>query len=141
MIHRSAIVVALLVFGLGGPSFAAKKVPAEKWITSLQRAEYFSVWGIGYAGTPTANERTFRAAMRLKPTADDAQRLINDGTPAAKIYGLLALKKLSPREFEKLAPKFFRDHAGVNILSGCDLTPRTRSTATLVKQISAGKII
>ena len=140
MIHRSAIVVALLVFGLGGPSFAAKKVPAEKQITSLQRAEYFSIWGVGEGATPTANERTFRAAMKQKPSADDALRLINGGTPAAKIYGLLALKKLSPTEFEKTAPKFFRDRAAVKTLSGCDPTPKIESTVTLVKQISAGKI-
>lgn len=136
-----AIVIALLAFSATARFVAAEKPPAEKPADSLRRAEYFSVWGVGYAGTPTGNEKLFRAFMEQKPSADDALQLINEGTPAGKIYGFLALKKLSPDQFEKLAPRFFRKNTKVGTLSGCDPTPREQSTGTLVKEISEGKIL
>ena len=140
MNRRRAILVALLVFNLAAPAIPVEKAAPENPTDALLRAEYFSVWGVGYAGTPTANERIFHAFMGKKPSSGEATRLISEGTPAAKIYGLLALKNLSPAEFEKLAPKFFRDRTAVKTLSGCDPTPRAQSAGTLVRQISEGTI-
>jgi hypothetical protein len=141
MNRRSAIGIALLAFVPVSLCIAAEKTRAEKPAEALLRVDYFSVWGVGYAGTPTANEKTFRAFMEQKPSTEDALRLINDGTPAGRIYGFLALKNLSPDQFAKRAPEFFGDSSKVKTLSGCDPTPLPQTTGKLVKEISEGKII
>ena len=134
MNRRSATLIALLAFTTTAPLLTAAETSSEKLCTALQRVGYFSVWGHGYAGTPTANEQMFRAFMEKRPGVEDALRLIADGTPAGKIYGFLALKKLSPELFAKVAPRFFRKRDEVSILSGC--SPSTQSAGALVKMIS-----
>jgi hypothetical protein len=137
MNRRSAIIVALVTFIARAPLLAAAE--PRKPGAELQHAEYFSVWGWGYAGIETTNEKTFRAFMQHKPAAEDALRLISEGTPAAKTYGFLALKKLSPESFAKSAPRYFRDRTGVSIRCGC--SPSTESLGTLVRGIADGKIV
>ena len=141
MNRRSAIVVALLAFVALAPAVAAKKAHAEKPADALLHAEYFSVWGVGYAGTPTENERAFQAFMETKPAIAEVLRLIDDGTSAGKIYGLLALKILSPDQFAKIAPTFSKQRTGVKILHGCDPSPSTESTAKLVRGITEGTVV
>ena len=141
MNRRRAIIVALLVFVPLALSVSAEKIHAEKPVIALLRAEYFSVWGVSEGATPTVNEKTFRAFMEQRPSIADALRLINDGTPAGRVYGFLALKKLSPDQFAKLAPKFFQQRIGVSIMLGCNPTPRTKSTGKLIREISDGEVI
>lgn len=136
-----AIAFALLAFIPLASAGAAKISRAEGPTLALLRANYFSVWGVGYAATATANENMFRAFMEQKPSLEDARLLIQEGTPAGKIYGLLAIKKLSPEQFSNLAPKFLKQRNRVNVMRGCDPSPTTESTGKLVRRISDGDVI
>jgi hypothetical protein len=121
-------------------SFVIAETPAERVAKSLKKAGYFSVWPVGVAAAESANEKVFAIFMQQNPTTDDALRLIADGTLAAKVYGFLALKELSPELFSQIAPRFYENRRDeVAIMSGC--SPSMEALGSLVKKISEGKIV
>ncbi len=131
---RAAAILLVLV------SFTVAETPAERIVQSLKKAGYFSVWPVGVAAAESANEKVFTAFMQQNPTTDDALRLIADGTLPAKVYGLLALKELSPEFFSQVAPRFYENRKDeVSIMNGC--SPSTESLGSLAKMISEGKIV
>ena len=119
-------------------SLVIAETPAERVVRSLKKAGYFSVWGVGVAAAVSPNEQVFRIFMNQNPTAADAIRLIAEGTPAARIYGFLALQKISPQQFAELAPRHLHQRTDVLIRSGCVDTVQT--SGSLVRLISEGKI-
>jgi len=133
-----AIIARLMVAAMVS-SLAFAVTPSGRAVESLKNVRDFLLAGGGFGGPVSSEERAFRAFMKQNPTAEDALSLISEGTPAAKIYALVALKKISPLQFAAMAPRFLSDPKKVRFQMGC-LGGET-TTGFLVRLISSDKFV
>lgn len=98
------------------------------------------MWGFGYAGIPTDNERVFHKWLGRKPSTGELLALVHKGSPAGKIYGLLALKRNDPAAFAIVARGYRNSSTPVETVSGCAPSPHFTTTGRLVRKIAADQI-
>jgi len=120
-------------------SLAFAVTPSERAVEALKKVRDLSLAGGGFGGPVSPDERAFRAFMKQNPTVEDALSLISEGTPAAKMYGFVALKKLSPQQFAAMAPRFLSDSTRVRMNMGC--LGGVTTTGFLLRVISSEKFV
>lgn len=98
-------------------------------------ATVFSLYG-GFSGRMSIEgQATFKIAQESDAAAT-FRRLLNTGTPAARLYALLGLKMISPDEFNALLPAQLTNQTSVAVLSGCIMGHRY--FGSVAKEIAAG---
>lgn len=102
---------------------------------SLQNIETFAVGPVGYAAQTSDGEKLARALLS-KPNASSVfQKLLQSGTPAAKMYALWGLRKIHGRESAKFFDAFRNSTNEVETMSGCLIGKET--IGEVVKEIES----
>jgi hypothetical protein len=124
---------ALIVGFLGEPALAGEK---SGTFETVQRAESFTVGGVGVAGTRTKQELAFRDLMKQSQPESSLRKLLVDGSPAGKMYGLLGLKLADKNAFEQALPHFTECETKIETIGGCIVMHTT--VGYVAKQIARG---
>jgi hypothetical protein len=96
--------------------------------------------GVGYAGIRTAAYNAFSQLYKGGTAAvADAKRLVADGTPEGRIYGLLILRHVAPAEAEALTNQLLRQQTPVRVMNGCIV--HRQSMGEIVDRIRKGEFI
>jgi hypothetical protein len=93
---------------------------------------------IGFSGDRSPLYEAFASLYARGPDAiDEARRLIEKGTPAARVYGYLLLRHASKGEADGWRQRLGDDRRGVVVLSGC--IERLGRVGDLIREIDDGK--
>jgi hypothetical protein len=125
--------MALIGGFLGEPARAEEK---SGTFETVQRAESFTVGGVGVAGTRTKQELAFRELIKQPKAGLQFRKLLDHGSPAGKMYGLLGLKLTDKSGFEEALPKFTDCDTKIETIGGC-MVMRT-TVGYVAKQIARG---
>lgn len=118
-----------------GPSAADG---GEKPIDVLLRAARLEDSAVGYGAQRTATYAAFAELYAQGSAAQaDAERLIEQGTPAGRVYGYIVLRHVAPASARSHSPALLADGAGVDVQSGC-LT-ETRTVGEIVQALNQGR--
>ena len=75
---------------------------------------------VGYAGRRTPAYNAFSQLYKGgTASVSDAKRLLVDGTPEGRIYGLLILRHVAPAEAEAPATQMLQQGTPVWVMNGC----------------------
>lgn len=88
---------------------------------SLSAAKLFALGGIGYAGEISQGERDFWVLLDQPPDRALAafEEVFNRGTPEAKCYALVGIRKLNPAHFHQLLLSIAEHSDTVRTADGC----------------------
>jgi hypothetical protein len=125
--------MALIAGFLGEPARAGEKSSTYE---TVQRAESFTVGGVGVAGTRTKQELAFRELAKQPQAGLRFRKLLVDGSPAGKMYGLLGLKLTDTNGFEEALPHFTECETKIETIGGCMVMHTT--VGYVAKQIARG---
>ena len=73
---------------------------------TVKTAGMFTVGGVGYAGTRTPSELAFRELLKQPEPLVHCKKLLEEGTPAGQMYGLLGLHLLDQDAFQAVLPRY-----------------------------------
>ena len=110
--------------------------PVQQTYDTLKAAEMFTVGGIGYAGTISAEEQAFRKLLQQPEPAVRCKKLLEEATPAGQMYALLGLRLLDAEAFRAAAPRY--KHAKENISTARGCIVMHFPAADIAKQIAEG---
>jgi hypothetical protein len=102
---------------------------APRALDTLLRAEMVHDAAVGIAGERSELYSAF-AELWNRDVADvraSAERLIADGSPAGKVYGLLLLQKVDPAAAARAADEVGRAAEPVAVMQGCIVMPHELS--------------
>lgn len=85
----------------------------------LKTAHWFTVGGVGIAGTHSSEELAFREFLKQPEPVARCKTLLEEATPAGQMYALLGLRQLDPRAFQAALPRYKESKANVSTASGC----------------------
>ena len=127
----AVLLVALcgVAHGQATPSAAAQR---------LSKVGLFAFGGVGFAGTTSEGEKDFRIVLS-QPAADALASLevvYAHGTPAAKSYALVGMRKLDERRFKELVQPLESSHEKVASMAGCIL--QFRPLGEIARAIDSG---
>jgi hypothetical protein len=125
--------IALIVGFLGEPALAGEKSGSYE---TVQRAESFTVGGVGVAGTRTKQELAFRELIKQPQAGLNFRKLLEHGSPAGKMYGLLGLKLTDRNGFAEALPHFTECETKMETIGGCMVMHTT--VGYVAKQIARG---
>ena len=125
--------IALIAGFFGEPARAGEK---RDPYDTVQRAESFTVGGVGVAGTRTKQELAFREMVKQPQAGLHFRKLLEHGSPAGKMYGLLGLKLTDRSGFEEALPHFTECETKIETIGGC-MVMHT-NVGYVVKQIARG---
>lgn len=104
---------------------------------SLCRARRFAVGAGWISSDPPSEARLLRAVLAGADPFEACARLVREGTPAARLYGLCGMRLLDSGNFENYLPLALRDERLVETLEGCLLY--TRPVASVADRIRRGE--
>ncbi|GEM_PF-5476223 len=114
----SLLLLALSSILVSGQTTKSNKM-TDDTVTKLEKADVFAIGPVGYAGTISESE-IFARRILSQPTADAAfQTILQNGSMAAKMYALWALRKIHGRESTKYFAEFQNSSLEVQTMSGC----------------------
>lgn len=125
------ILSLLLVFASGflltiNQSFASDKAPS---LIILATAKRFEDKQIGEGGVSSklykAYEEAFNNSDSIKK--EDYEWLLNNGTPAGKIYGAMLLRGTEKADDKNSFGRLSKDESRIEFQSGCEVTEDTVS--------------
>ena len=86
---------------------------------AVKSARMFAIGGVGITGV-TSNEELALRKIRDTPDAQEQlRRLLNEGTPAGKMYALFGLKQLGASDYDSLAKPYLENKTPVRRIQGC----------------------
>jgi hypothetical protein len=133
------ILIAMLMTALFAASSSAETPTTDTRspVDLLLRATEVDDAAVGVAATRTREYQAFAQLYKAgKPSADAGKILVKATSPAARIYGYLTLRHVSPADAATAAPQLLQDQALVKVLSGCK--GRESTVADLVARIQKG---
>ena len=86
---------------------------------TLLKAGTFSVGGVGIAGTITDSEIACRTLMKSAAPGPVFSKVLEEGTPAAKMFALCGLYYKSPETFAKVAATYRKSRETFQYAAGC----------------------
>jgi hypothetical protein len=96
--------------------------------------------GVGYAGIRTAAYNAFSQLYKGgAASVADAKRLLADGTPEGRVYGLLILRHVAPAEAEPLTIQMQHQGTPVRMMNGCIV--HKQSMGEIVDLIQKGEFV
>jgi hypothetical protein len=104
----------------------------------LSKVGVFAFGGVGFVGKTSEGEKDFRIVMS-QPAADalaSLETLYAHGTPAAKSYALVGIRKLDRERFEELVQPLESSKEKVFIMEGCIM--QDRSLGDIARAIDSG---
>lgn len=111
--HHDVRLVALLLAIGGAPS------SADEAESILLAARSFDDVAVGYAGETPATVLAYRKLFRARDGVDRFRKVVEQGTPAGKLYGLCGLFFLDPGAFNQQLAQLERSRAPVVRRDGC----------------------
>jgi len=115
---------SLLVFSGFAPWVQAAG-DAEAAYKTLVKAPDFSVGGVGVAGVVTESDIACRTLMRAQSPGPLFLRILEEGTPAGKMYALCGLYYKSPETFQQVAGKYRKSQESFEYAAGCMIMKAT----------------
>ena len=109
---------------------------AEEAYNTVKTAAWFTIGGVGIAGTTAPQEKAFRELLKQPEPAARCQKLLVEGSPAGQLYGLLGLRLLDQQAFQTALPRYKDSKTVITTASGCLVLPTT--SAEVAQQIAAG---
>ena len=95
---------------------------------------------VGDAGARTAAYDAFSKLYKGgKESSGAATRLVNVGSPAARIYGYLILRHIAPADAQAVERTISGDEATVTVRNGCEAWQST--VGSLLKRLQKGDTI
>jgi hypothetical protein len=122
---RTPLVLALLITG----TFSAIAGGYE----SVKNAPEFAIGGIGVAGTLSPSELALREVRDGPRAEEQLRKLLNEGSPAGRLYALYGLRQLGVSDYDRLAEPYRSNHSRVKHIQGCMISED--ETASVVKWI------
>jgi hypothetical protein len=116
---------------------AAAKLERPAYDT-VKTAEHFAIGRVGAAGIISAQETAFRQLLKQPDAVALCQKLLNDGTPAGQLYGLLGLRLLDQKAFQTALPRYADSKTDIETVRGCIVTHTT--AGALAQQIEKGEL-
>lgn len=101
----------------------------------LEKIETFATGPVGFAAQVSEGEKLAREILSGSNAGDEFQKLLQSGTPAAKMYALWGLRKIHGRESEKFFEAFRNSTQKVGTMSGCLMSQR--AIGDVVKEIES----
>ena len=133
---------ATLILLAGNPPAATQSGNQKNDLDLLLRAEALDDSAVGEVTGAARVARTARyeAFSQLylagNASSSTAKRLVKDASPAGRIYGYLVLLHVSPKDAAAAKSGMLRDHAAVEVRSGCEASKSTVSE--IVARIQKG---
>ena len=121
----------------GNPDRAVASFAREDYDT-VRTAEYFTVGGVGYAGTPSNQEIAFRRLLLRPEPVSHCRKLVTEATPAGQLYGLLGLRLLERQAFQTALPSYKNSRTDIQTMRGCIVIHTT--VGRLARQIQKGAL-
>lgn len=113
------------MFLSGAAPWAKAAGDSEAAYQTLIKAGMFSVGGVGIAGTVTDSEIACRTLMKTAAPGPLFSRILEEGTPAAKMFALCGLYYKSPETFAKVAATYRKSRATFEYAAGCMIMKTT----------------
>lgn len=110
------VLLAALCMARTGAVAMAAALPAEH---ALAKAEWFAVGGIGYAGTTSPEEKTFRGLLQQPDAVSALKELLRSGNGPAQCYALLGLRLLHDPAYQENIARYKAAKAQIKTVSGC----------------------
>lgn len=112
----------------------------EQPVDVLLRAARLDDSAVGYGAQRTATYAAFAELYAQGSAAQaDARRLIEQGTPAGRVYGYIVLRQAEPAAARNYSPALLVDAAHVDVQSGC--LGESRTVGEIVQALNEGREI
>jgi hypothetical protein len=134
MIRRIQTLLAITLAAAAFPP--AMSEAATEQPKSLAEVQEFAFGGVGAAGVPSQGEGFFRSVMEEKDALTRFRNILNNGTPAAKLYALCGIRLLAQKDFDATAAALLKSNETVTTVRGCMLT--NERVGEVARQISQG---
>ena len=105
---------------------------------TVKTADWFTIGGVGIAGTTSPSEKAFRELLKGPEPVARCRALLTEGSPAGQLYGLLGLRLLDRSAFQTALPRYKDSKTVVTTASGCIVMGTT--TAEVAGQIAMGTL-
>jgi hypothetical protein len=118
---------------------AAVSAGADPYAMALHRlaqAKTFAFGRIGRAAVISQGEKDYRVVLAGASPLAAFEKVFSTGTPEAKAYALVAIRKLDYNRFKTLADTVRDSKSEVDVTQGCERGPW--SWALVVKDIDSG---
>jgi len=141
MIGLVAMVAALA--GCASPSLPLSAYRGDPFRSAQNAGErlcsvnVFAFGGIGVAGVMSDGEGAYRYIWTCPEASAIFTSVLEEGTPAAKLYALCGLRTLEPDLFSQHARKLSKENPVVTTLQGC--IGDHKKAATIVRRIRRGR--
>ncbi len=110
------------------PELTKPKFPPH--LATLREASRLEGRALGIAGVPSKIYQAFEQALPAgKTSRSDVDRLLQESTPAGRIYATMLLVKLDPKVGRKLLEQMRSDQTPLTEASGCEISRTTVGAA------------
>jgi hypothetical protein len=105
---------------------------------TVRTAEHFSIGAVGAAARISQSEVVFRRILQSPTAASDCRKLVDTGSKAGALYGLLGLKLLRDPGYASSSRRYRTVRDEVIVTKACDLS--RRPMFLVVQEIDQGKV-
>jgi len=126
----------ILAIALAGAAFFPSINRAAAEPKSLAEVQEFAFGGVGEEGIESHGESFFRGVMGESDGLTTFKKILETGTPAAKLYALCGIRLLSEKDFAAAAEPLLKSNETVTTIGGCIISERR--VAEVARQISLG---
>ena len=113
-----SILTALLLLSLSGCASLLRS-QADQGLATLMTTQEFASTHVGYAGTLSRQAEAFEHVLASSQSAVLVSDLVEHGTTAGQLYGLMGLYLTDPEAFEREVPRFAASEEYVMTQFGC----------------------
>jgi hypothetical protein len=110
---------ARLIFFASVTAFASLLPAAEQDVAELIGVEFFAAGGVGFVGTISPGERTFKKIYAEKNNLEQFVLVYGRGNNAARMYALVAFYRLNRPLYEHLKAQYRGSTIAVATMAGC----------------------
>jgi hypothetical protein len=105
-------------------------------VDRIAKVDLFAFGGIGFTGVISQGEKDYRSILSRASAEADFERIFAVGSPEAKCYALVALRKLNSQRFTALISRLRSSKRAVATAHGCNMM--NERLAALSERIRAG---
>lgn len=110
---------------------------SDATLDRLATVHLFAFGGVGFANVVSQGEKDFYEVVSRSSAVTEFEKLVATGSPEAKCYALVGLRKLDAVEFKALSSSLRLSNARVTTMRGCIMSHQ--SLGALVQLIQAGQ--